>query len=216
MSLVPNIIFLFFIAPFVQGKSFPFDTVLIDEMQDENERIDLTPLGTMLFSEPDEAVGRAVSDWDPSSDQNPEELGTYVEGDMLIPGVEGRNGLVHSSSKWPGGVVPYVISSSFSSKDMTTIMKAFDIYRTHTCINFVKRTNEKDYISIESKNTGCWSSVGKIGRKQSLNLQSPGCTSRIGTTLHELMHALGFVHEQNRADRDDHVRVIFANIKPSK
>jgi len=163
---------------------------------------------------PDESVGKIVNDWSPDDDQNPEELGTYLEGDMLIPSVEGRNGLVATTSRWPNGVVPYVISPSLGSSGTNMILKAMDEYHAKTCIRFVPRTSEKDYLSIESSSTGCWSSVGKVGKRQSVNLQNPGCLSKVGTPIHELMHALGFLHEQNRNDRDSYIRVIKSNIKP--
>lgn len=79
---------------------------------------------------------------------------------------------------------------------------------------FVPRTNEKDYIVIKSDNSGCWSPVGRIGGPQELNLQSPGCLSLKGTVMHEMMHALGFLHEQNRWERDDFVTVNYGNIQP--
>jgi hypothetical protein len=214
MSLAIKIFLAIFIAHFSDGRVFDTNSILIDEMHDD--KIDLTPLGVMLFSEPDESVGKIVNDWDPNSGQNPEELGTYVEGDMLIPGVEGRNGLVKTSSRWPNGVVPYVISSSISSTDRDVILRAMDVYKRDTCIRFVPRSSETDYISIENSNTGCWSSVGRVGKRQIVNLQSPGCTNRPGTAMHELMHALGFLHEQNRYDRDDFVEIIFGNIKESE
>lgn len=49
-----------------------------------------------------------------------------------------------------------------------------------------------------------------------MNLQPTGCfMHRQGTAIHELMHALGFLHEQNRYERDDFVKVNYENIKPT-
>lgn len=55
-----------------------------------------------------------------------------------------------------------------------------------------------------------------LGGRQEVNLQAPGCVSKKGTILHELLHAIGFMHEQSRPDRDDHVRIYYNNIKPGK
>lgn len=63
--------------------------------------------------------------------------------------------------------------------------------------------------------SGCWSRIGKEGGRQVINLQSP-CMKRIGTIIHEIVHAIGFYHEQNRSDRDKYVRVIRENIPKNK
>lgn len=52
-----------------------------------------------------------------------------------------------------------------------------------------------------------------MGGRQEVNLQSPGCLSKIGTPMHELMHAMGFMHEQNRWERDDYVSINWQHIQ---
>lgn len=94
------------------------------------------------------------------------------------------------------------------------INEAVAEYHKLTCVKWVPRTGaERDYVSITNSNTGCWSSVGRLGGRQELNLQSPGCVSKKGTVMHEMMHALGFLHEQNRWERDKHVTVNYDNIQ---
>ena len=77
--------------------------------------------------------------------------------------------------------------------------------------------NTSPAVYITSANSGCWSYVGELSSwsSQGLNLQSPGCDS-LGTTMHELLHALGQKHEQSRPDRDTYVTVDFTNIQSGK
>ncbi|XP_016952152.2 zinc metalloproteinase nas-13 [Drosophila biarmipes] len=155
---------------------------------------------------------------DPNKEEvqpNPEELGPYFEGDMSIP-LRYRNGILELSSRWPGGVVPYVIEGSFTDQELRQINNAIQEYHTRTCVRFRLRTSEDDFISIGSENSGCWSAVGRLGGRQELNLQSPNCLRKIGTSIHELMHALGFFHEQNRHERDSYVRLIGDNVVAGK
>ncbi|XP_078488421.1 uncharacterized protein LOC100176732 isoform X2 [Ciona intestinalis] len=109
--------------------------------------------------------------------------------------------------------VPYVIDSSMSTKARTAISHGIASYTENTCIDFVARTNEVNYIIFVSKG-GCWSYIGRRGGKQEISI-GIGCAWK-GIVQHELMHALGFWHEQSRPDRDDHIRIIEENIIAGK
>ncbi len=97
----------------------------------------------------------------------------------------------------------------------------YELSQVLPCVNFgIYASDAKpsgDYIYItKGTSNGCSSAVGKIGGgKQNMNLQSPGCMSK-STIIHEMIHALGFHHEQCREDRDDFVTVYYDNIESGK
>ncbi|KAG9260967.1 low choriolytic enzyme-like isoform X1 [Astyanax mexicanus] len=119
------------------------------------------------------------------------------------------------SCKWPkssdGKVyVPYVIVNHFTSRELQVIQRGLDSFSSVSCIRFTPRSNQRDYVSIESR-SGCYSYVGRIGNAQTVSLDRNGCIYH-NTVQHELLHALGFNHEQTRSDRDNHIRVVWDNI----
>lgn len=192
--------------------------VVSNEISDDQAQniIDLSIYGSSLYGVPDtNKTGRLVSEFKVNkSSVNPEELGSYLEGDILMPQnpIILKNGLPSKSFRWPYGEVPFEIAGDFTESELEVIAFAIDEYHAQTCIRFVPRTNEMDYISIVRGNSGCWSSIGRVGGKQEVNLQTPGCLTKPGTAIHELMHALGFLHEQNRQERDSYVTIQYQNI----
>jgi len=57
-------------------------------------------------------TGLRVDAWKNDSNVNPEELGLYLEGDIMQH--TSRSGLTAWTARWPGGVVPFVIGGAFS------------------------------------------------------------------------------------------------------
>ncbi|XP_011692954.1 PREDICTED: astacin-like [Wasmannia auropunctata] len=164
-------------------------------------------------TEPDYETGVKVAQWTKEMNTRPEELGNYFQGDIMIANNTKRNGRIDEHLRWPGGIIPYLITANnFTANQINIIIKAINEYHIKTCIRFKPRTNEKDYIDIKSGNTGCWSYVGRQGGRQEVNLQNPGCVYGTHTPIHEFMHAIGFEHEQTRDDRDNYVNIIWNNI----
>ncbi|XP_060779072.1 low choriolytic enzyme-like [Neoarius graeffei] len=139
-----------------------------------------------------------------------------IEGDIAVAGDNGKNADPCTSfGKWPksadGNVyIPYVIADVYNDDERQVIQRGLDSFTPISCIRFIQRANQRDYISIEPVK-GCSSYIGRIGNNQTLSLVRSGCVY-YGTVQHELLHALGFNHEQTRSDRDSYIRVVWENI----
>ncbi|XP_076318894.1 astacin-like metalloprotease toxin 5 [Tachypleus tridentatus] len=139
--------------------------------------------------------------------QNPD----LFEGDIMgVKNAEERGALVNDNQLWAGGVIPYVIDN-IPTGLQGKIRSAIAQYHTFTCLRFKLRTTERNYVRI-FQGQGCYSYLGNahIGA-QELSLGT-GC-EYIGTIVHELGHAVGFWHEQNRSDRDDYLIIMWNNIQ---
>ena len=114
---------------------------------------------------------------------------------------------------WSHGIVPYVIGNNLRRR-RNMIMEAMNAWSDSTCLHFIERTSERDYIFFTEHNKD-WSisAVGRTGRKQLIKL-SHRLTKR--NVMHEIGHALGFRHEQSRPDRDSYVTVYWDNIQSGK
>uniref|UniRef100_A0A8C2WFY1 Metalloendopeptidase n=1 Tax=Cyclopterus lumpus TaxID=8103 RepID=A0A8C2WFY1_CYCLU len=124
-----------------------------------------------------------------------------------------RNSIIGEEYRWPK-TIPYYMEDDLEINAKGVILKAFEQYRLKTCIDFKPWSGEANYISI-FKGGGCFSSVGnqRVG-KQRLSIGT-NC-DRIATIEHEFLHALGFWHEQSRADRDDYVNIMWDRISQGK
>ncbi|KHN85383.1 Zinc metalloproteinase nas-13 [Toxocara canis] len=124
-----------------------------------------------------------------------------------------RNALRDRSKRWPKGRVPYTIANNFTDQQLAEIMEGMQQFAKVSCIRFEpKRDDDVDYVYIYPLTTVCGSKIGRVGGEQALVL-SPRCSNK-RTILHEMMHAIGFHHEHNRADRDDYVDIYERFIQP--
>ncbi|EFO98148.1 CRE-NAS-13 protein [Caenorhabditis remanei] len=147
-----------------------------------------------------------------NSGLNSRSINTFL-GDSPLFGIFGvqRNAVRQTYLKWEQARIPYTISSQYSSYSRTKIAEAIEEYRKKTCIDFSpKSAGDLDYIHIVPDD-GCYSLVGRIGGKQPVSL-GDGCIQK-GIIIHELMHAVGFFHEQSRADRDEFVKINWSNVE---
>ncbi|KAK4011385.1 hypothetical protein OUZ56_020499 [Daphnia magna] len=139
-----------------------------------------------------------------------------VGGDLL-PGIT-KIANKNAAAKWANALVPYVISNT--REERRIIASAMDVYHQKTCIRFVPHRTESEHLKIirsrESKDwshyPGCWAGT-KVGGVLELSLDN-GCVTR-SIAVHELMHTLGFGHEQQRPDQAKYIIVKYDNIEPN-
>eukprot|EP00915_Cephaloidophora_sp_WS-2016_P001063 GHVH01001458.1.p1 GENE.GHVH01001458.1~~GHVH01001458.1.p1 ORF type:complete len:403 (-),score=48.07 GHVH01001458.1:112-1320(-) len=115
--------------------------------------------------------------------------------------------------------IPIDFDESYSADDRAWIIRAI----THLadrmgCVKFVqRRPDEGRYIGFVGRNeSGCWGYGGIMQYELPTKVQlGPYCmTTR--TIIHEVVHALGYGHTQQRPDAVDQVEVLYDNIQFGK
>ncbi|TKS66019.1 Low choriolytic enzyme [Collichthys lucidus] len=143
-----------------------------------------------------------------------------LDGDVLIPRTRNAMKCLKEprACLWPksanGNVeIPFLISEKYDRAERNTILTPMKDFASKTCIRFIPRTTQTRHISIEPR-LGCFSLLGYVGGRQVVSLQKFGCVTH-GITQHELLHSMGFYHEQSRSDRDHYVTINWDNIRTS-
>ena len=91
-----------------------------------------------------------------------------------------------------------------------------DTLEKAACVKFRPATVvDKDWIHIDFREPGCSAKKGFFGPDWGLhevNLDPRSCMTK-GVVVHELLHILGFIHEQNRPDRDEYMTIRWEKMK---
>uniref|UniRef100_A0A672YAS4 Metalloendopeptidase n=1 Tax=Sphaeramia orbicularis TaxID=375764 RepID=A0A672YAS4_9TELE len=143
-----------------------------------------------------------------------------IFGDIAVPsGLQNADPCTARGCLWPkapdGNVyIPFRISRQFSRRQREIIIEGLRSFERTTCIRFTPLERQRDFVDIQSR-SGCFSFVGRRGNGQVVSLSRQGCVFQ-SIIQHELLHALGFNHEQTRSDRDQNVRILLQNVIPGQ
>lgn len=119
--------------------------------------------------------------------------------------------------------VPYYISRAFESWQKDVIRTAMNHIQQHSCIDFYMKDWKPDVMFI-GKGDGCHANMYRKSTQRYSRARrrweryqkvviGDGCFNKNEQTpIHELLHALGFIHEHMRPDRNTYVTVRWENI----
>lgn len=136
-----------------------------------------------------------------------------AEGDIVLgklqPGQNVDQGTTpaRETKLWPTNEIPFSIQEGVTQS--SAIQEAMAELQRTTPVRFVPFQGQPDSVVFVRSEEICASYLGRTGGAQPIYL-SPQCTAN--EIIHELMHALGFVHEHSRPDRDQFLEVQWSNI----
>ncbi len=127
-----------------------------------------------------------------------------------------------NTNTWPKGIIPiYFEHPGISKEVINRIIIATQIwmivtdgkirfqYKDHPASE--KEPNIVTFISIDNTKIECGNGYGyREGESKWIILSSTA--NNLTSTLHELGHVIGLIHEHQRPDRDKHITVLWDNI----
>jgi hypothetical protein len=115
------------------------------------------------------------------------------------------------AERWDGPIIPFEIDADLDNPDR--IMDAIrNHWETRTNIRFVQRARQSAFVLFRHGQQ-CSSPEGKQGGMQPITLK-PNCG--VDEIIHEIGHAMGFIHEHKRSDRNNFVQVQADKIEPGQ
>jgi len=208
--MVPKALLLIgFSSVFVAGRVdyLPIDDELMRMVEDDLDRAGIDR-AEVLGSDDTPMEGAEAGIVPPNGNEE------FYQGDILVMKGENGEGLEENAIrgthyKWDG-VIPYQFARGFPYKSV--VKEAIEEYHGKTCIRFKEVTSGSKKGIKFIKGDGCYSMVGQQSYGPQLVSIGRNCDKK-GIVIHELLHTLGFFHEQSRTDRDTYVKIIEKNIR---
>jgi hypothetical protein len=149
-----------------------------------------------------------------------DETGKYVVFDDMRFRVNEFETFGYQGHRWPNGTLPYdlapdVRGDAFKRSQFEKACRLLTAQSGIGCMDLAKGNvigKENHVYVVDSPTEENQSYVGRVGGRQVIEITS--WSSEI-IIAHELKHALGWVHEHQRPDRDAFVRINWANIDPT-
>ena len=154
-----------------------------------------------------------------------DEDSTFFLGDLLLSkslidewnSPATKSAAISTSVKlWNSPVINYYISPSFSNSAKTVIRSGVQMLNNaNLCIQFVENSSiPSSGLYFIPDSTSNYSYIGKQTSVNQVHIYYGN--SYAGIVAHEVMHALGFFHEQSRTDRNNYVVINYNNIQTGK
>ncbi|XP_054712842.1 blastula protease 10-like [Uloborus diversus] len=144
---------------------------------------------------------------------------TVFEGDIVqdVPNDGKYNdhpvkALPNKGGLWLERVIPYAFHGSVNKTTKEIVIQAMSNWEEKTCLKFVPRTTQRQFLRFRTDSGGCFTFVGRKHMEgQDVNL-GPGC-EHLQIAMHEIGHSLGFYHEHSRRDRSTVLKILWHNIQ---
>lgn len=122
-----------------------------------------------------------------------------------------RLGLASPFAQWPNATVFYDVDKSVDEKGKELVIAAMNYIQDVSCVHFQPREEATQHYVLIKSGRACSSKVGRREGPQPMIIDSNLCSQ--GSIIHELLHALGFLHMHTSNDRDAHIDINWENIR---
>ncbi|MET0465950.1 MAG: M12 family metallopeptidase [Chitinophagaceae bacterium] len=142
-----------------------------------------------------------------------------LNGDIIVGDVGPTVRIFQSNNTdggylWPKGDVPVKIDISMKGRKddygrdlFENALKSISLLNKETNLRLVPYKDQRDYIRIMFSPDTSFGGLSPVGRRGGEQIVYITKMSTPQTVVHELLHSLGFWHEQNRPDRDQYISI---------